>query len=259
MLFILCFIVKSEEKMTPLKISTFSSLGRCSRIYSYKTKEIHYLLSDNQLRVFLLLEWCDKIMDIKSNQYMENLEEYLSERIENLRLDKFKSKESEKIYDLYTSFLITVDKNTHKENIAISVKNSSNLNIKTTIEKLEIERRYWGARGIKFYIITEKEINKVKVNNISWCREALIEKSIKNKNTLALELYEFIIKNKDKVLDEVLVLFDDIKNIEDGTSLFLFRYLIAIKKIEINMKEKIILDRPISDIIISFRGDVYIE
>lgn len=245
--------------MTSLKISTFSSLGRSSRVYSHKTKQIHHLLSDNQLRFFLLLEWSDKIMDIKSNAYMENLEEYLSEEIEYLRLDKFKNKENGKIYDLYTSFLINVDKDTHKEDIAISIKNSSNLNVKTTIEKLEIERRYWRARGIKFYIITDKEINKVEVDNISWCREALIDKSIKDKNTLALELYDFIRRDKEEILNDVLNLFDDINDIESGTALFIFRYLIAIKKIEINMKEKIILDRPISDIIISFRGDVDIE
>lgn len=245
--------------MTSLKVSTFSSLGRSSRIYSYKTKQIHHLLSDNQLRFFLLLEWSDKVIDIKSNVYMDNLQQYLSEEMEYLRLDKFMNKENGKIYDLYTSFLINVDKDTHMEDIAISIKNSSNLNTKTTIEKLEIERRYWRSKGIKFYIITDKEINKIEVDNISWCRETLIDKSIKDKNKLALELYNFIKIYNDEILNDILHLFDSINDIKTGTALFMFRYLIAIKKIEINMKEKLILDKPISDIIISFKGEVDIK
>lgn len=244
--------------MTSLKITTFSSLGRSSRIYSHKTKQIHHLLSDNQLRFFLLLEWSDKVIDIKSNVYMDNLQQYLGEEIEYLRLDKFMNKENGKIYDLYTSFLINVDKDTHKEDIAISIKNSSNLNTKTTIEKLEIERRYWRAKGIKFYIITDKEINKIEVDNINWCRETLIDKSIEDKNKLALELYNFIKMYKGEILNDTLHLFDSINDIKTGTALFMFRYLIAIKKIEINMKEKLILDKPISDII-SFKGEVDIK
>lgn len=238
-----------------LKVSTFSSLGRATRIYSYKTQSIHHLMSDNQLRTFLLLEWSDKIMDIKTNIILDDLEIYLDEEIENLRLDIFKDKESGKTYDLYTNFLVTVDKGVDKENIAISVKNSSNLSKKNTIEKLEIERRYWNKRHIKFYIVTDKELNRQEVNNINWCREALIDKSILNKDYLAEELLVFIQKHRNELLNEILDLFDEINNLKLGTSLFIFRYLIAIKKIKVNMKEKININKEISNIV-EFEGVV---
>ena len=238
-----------------LKVSTFSSLGRATRIYSYKTQSIHHLMSDNQLRTFLLLEWSDKVMDIKSNVILEDLEIYLSEKIENLRLDIFKDKGSGKTYELYTNFLVTIDKGADKEYIAISVKNSSNLSKKNTIEKLEIERRYWNKRYIKFYIITDKELNREEVNNINWCRETLIDKSVLNKDDLSKELLVFIKKHKDELLNEILDLFDDINNLKVGTSLFIFRYLIAIKKIKVNMKEKINIDKVISNIV-EFKGAV---
>lgn len=238
-----------------LKVSTYSSLGRATRIYSYKTQSIHHLMSDNQLRTFLLLEWSDKIMDIKTNIILDDLEIYLDEEIENLRLDIFKDKESGKTYDLYTNFLVTVDKGVNKENIAISVKNSSNLSKKNTIEKLEIERRYWNKRHIKFYIVTDKELNRQEVNNINWCREALIDKSILNKDYLSEELLVFIQKYRNELLNEILDLFDEINNLKLGTSLFIFRYLIAIKKIKVNMKEKININKEISNIV-EFEGVV---
>lgn len=238
-----------------LKVSTFSSLGRSTRMFSSKTGKIHHLMSDNQLRTFLLLEWSDKIMDIKTNIILDDLEIYLDEEIENLRLDIFKDKESGKTYDLYTNFLVTVDKGIGKENIAISVKNSSNLSKKNTIEKLEIERRYWNKRHIKFYIVTDKELNRQEVNNINWCREALIDKSILNKDYLSEELFVFIQKHRNELLNEILDLFDEINNLKLGTSLFIFRYLIAIKKIKVNMKEKININKEISNIV-EFEGVV---
>lgn len=238
-----------------LKVSTFSSLGRATRMFSYKTGKIHHLMSDNQLRTFLLLEWSDKIMDIKTNIILDDLEIYLDEEIEDLRLDIFKDKESGKTYDLYTNFLVTVDKGVDKENIAISVKNSSNLSKKNTIEKLEIERRYWNKRHIKFYIVTDKELNRQEVNNINWCREALIDKSILNKVYLSEELFVFIQKHRNELLNEILDLFDEINNLKLGTSLFIFRYLIAIKKIKVNMKEKININKEISNIV-EFEGVV---
>lgn len=57
-----------------LKVTTFSSKGRVTRIYGYKTKRIHHLQSDNQLRTFLLLEWDDRVKNIKENIELKDFE-----------------------------------------------------------------------------------------------------------------------------------------------------------------------------------------
>ncbi|MDY4543766.1 MAG: hypothetical protein SPE00_00370 [Bacilli bacterium] len=75
-----------------LKVITFSSKGRATRIFSYKTNRIHHLQSDNQLNVFLLLEWNDNVINIEENVELNDLEENL-DNIEELRLDKFTDKE----------------------------------------------------------------------------------------------------------------------------------------------------------------------
>ncbi len=231
-----------------LKVTTFSSKGRATRIYSYKTKRIHNLQSDNQLKVFLTFEWIDSIKDIKENIELKDLEATIY-NVENLRLDKFKDKETGQLYQLHTNFLIKILSEGECEEIAVSVKSLSELERKTVIEKLEIERRYWKAKNIEFHLITEKEIDKQMVENIRWCREALIDKNIENKAEVAEKLYYFLQEKNQDVLQEILNEFDVEEDLENGTALFMFRYLIGNKEIYINMKEKIDLNKYVKDVI----------
>ena len=247
MLFVLQKMKGMKKRMT-LKVTTFSSKGRATRIYSYKTNKIHHLQSDNQLKVFLAFEWIDSIKDIKENIELKDLEATLY-NVENLRLDKFMAKETGQLYQLHTNFLIKVLKEEKYEEIAVSVKSLSELERKTVIEKLEIERRYWKAKNIKFYLITEKEIDNQVVENIRWCREALIDNRIDNKVEIVERLYYSLQEKKQDVLQKVLNGFDAEEDLENGTALFMFRYLIAIKEIYINMKEKIDLNNYIKDIV----------
>jgi TnsA endonuclease C terminal./TnsA endonuclease N terminal. len=235
-------------KILSLKVTTFSSKGRATRIYGYKTKRIHHLQSDNQLRFFLILEWHDKIKDIKENIELKDIEATV-DNVDDLRLDKFSDKETGELFQLHTNFLITVRRNNGEEQVAISVKSLSELERRTVIEKLEIERRFWKAKGIRFYVITEKEINKQLVDNIKWVRETVIDKSIEGKKELVERLYYFLQKNKKNKLIKVLELFEYEEDIKAGTALFIFRYLLATKEIEVDMEKSIDLNEYISDLI----------
>lgn len=233
-----------------LKVTTFSSKGRVSRISSNKCKDkIVHLQSDNQLRLFMMLEWDDDITEIEVNPELDYLEESLS-NIDNLKLDKFRDKESGELFKLHTNFLVTFKPyRGRKEQTAISVKSLSELERKTVIEKLEIERRYWEAKGIRFAIITEKEIDKQMVNNILWVREVRNDKSIKDKEELAEKLYYFMEGNKDIVINKLLNDFDKKEGVKEGTGIFLFRYLIALKQIIVDMKKSINLDEKINKLV----------
>ena len=219
-----------------LKVTTFSSRGRATRIYSYKTNKIHHLQSDNQLRFFLILEWNNSVKYIEENVELRDLESTI-DNIENLRLDKFTNKEN-KLYQLHTNFLISIIGNKGEEQVAISVKSLSEIERKTVIEKMEIERRYWKAKWVRFHVITEKEIDKQFVENIKWVREAFVDKSMENKEELKEKLYYFLQEYKEKVIMDALNKFDEEEQLKAGTALFILRYLIAVKEVEINMKEK---------------------
>lgn len=227
-----------------LKVTTFSSKGRATRIYSYKTKKIHHLQSDNQLRFFLILEWSNQVKDVQENVELRDLEAKI-DNMENLKLDKFKNKENQ-LYQLHTNFLISIVGINGAEQVAVSVKSLSELERKTVIEKMEIERRYWKAKWVNFYVITEKEIDKQFVENIKWVREAFVDKSMENKEELKEKLYYFLQEYKEKVIMYALNKFDEEEQLKSGTALFILRYLIAVKEVEINMKEKLDLNDSIN-------------
>ncbi len=241
-------VAKERKHKVSLKVTTFSSKGRATRIYGYKTKKIHHLQSDNQLRTFLILEWSDMVKDIEENVELKDLEKTIY-NVENLRLDKFRDKETGKLYKLHTNFLITINRSNIEEQVAISVKSLSEIERKTVIEKMEIEKRYWKTKDINFYVITEKEIDKQLVENIIWAREVLIDKSIENKEEFSEKLYYFLQNNMEKRLADVLNIFDKEENLKTGTGLFILRYLTAKKEIEINMKEKLNFNNSIKYVI----------
>lgn len=229
-------------------MTTFSSKGRATRIYGYKTKRIHHLQSDNQLRLFLLLEWNDMVKNIEENVELKDLE-IVIDNVEDLRLDKFSDKETGQLYQLHTNFLVTTKRDNVEEQVAISVKALSEIERRTVIEKIEIERRFWKNKSIPFYVVTEKEINKQLVDNIKWVRETLIDKSIENKRELAEQLYYFLQENKQKKLNYVLAEFNENFGAKRGTALFIFRYLIGIKEIAVDMEKSIDLNEIISVLI----------
>ena len=239
---------QKEVRSLSLKVTTFSSKGRATRIYGYKTKRIHHLQSDNQLRFFLLLEWTDLVKNIEENVELKDLE-IVIDNVEDLRLDKFSDKETRQLYQLHTNFLVTTKRNNVEEQVAISVKALSEIERRTVIEKMEIERRFWKNKSIPFYVVTEKEINKQLVDNIKWVRETLIDKSIESKRELAEHLYYFLQENKQKKLNDVLAEFDDNVGTKKGTALFIFRYLIGIKEIAVDMAKNIDLNQIISVLI----------
>ncbi|KAI94320.1 hypothetical protein T281_11610 [Rhodomicrobium udaipurense JA643] len=48
------------------------------------------------------------------------------------------------------------------------MKTATDLDKPRTLEKLEIERRYWLEQGVDWGIVTERDIPKVAVRNIAW-------------------------------------------------------------------------------------------
>lgn len=233
-----------------LKVTTFSSKGRVTRICSDKCKDkVVHLQSDNQMRLFMMLEWDEDVKRIEVNVVLKDLEETLDD-IDNLKLYKFRDKETGELFQLHTNFLVTLKPYRGiDEQTAISVKSISELERKTVIEKLEIERRYWKAKGVRFAVITEKEIDRQMADNIMWVRETRSDKSLRNKEELAEKLYYFIKENQNGTLNNALQELDKKEDVKEGTALFLFRYLIELKQIEVDMKKSIDLNEKINKLI----------
>lgn len=245
-----------------MKISDFSSIGRATRIFGVKIPRIFHLQSDNQLRCFLIFEWSalpsnseadnqTAIVDIRESYPLLSVLETIDDK-DDLRMSKFTDKESGVDLVLTTSFLLTVrDANGKETLMARSVKNTSELKRSSTFENLEIQRRYWCAKGVEWKLITDKQIPKQYAKNIAWVRETLLDDGMdaNQKTEQALLLEDDLVKHPNLKLSDVLNAFDRREGISQGTGLYLFRYLIAKKRIRIDMNQGIQVARKVRDIL----------
>ena len=229
----------------------FSSIGRATRTYSPKTGRIHQLHSDNQYRAFLIFEFNSTITDIRESYPLLDVLEVIDDQAD-LRFDKFVDKETKESFVLTTNFLLTVTQMDGSEkHIARTVKNTSEFKRKITFEKLEIERRYWQQKKIEWKIITEKELPRQVAKNIEWVRETLFDNDqAKNKDELSLILYKFLIENEELPLRETLKLFDKVEELEKGMGLYLFRYLIAKREVQVDMTKPIDISSRVLDLLL---------
>lgn len=238
-----------------LTVQDFPSMGRVSRIYGWKTKRIHHLFSDIQTKYFYLLEFENSVVDICENYPLLDIDSTIKEK-EDLDFELFTDKESQTPYVITTSFLITLRyKNGDLKYAARSIKAASELEKKKTLEKLEIERRYWKEKNIDWGIVTQKEIPKQLVKNIEWVHSSkndyeergLTEKEVQ---LMCGALKDNIIR-RNEVVAKILSEFDFEYNYQSGTGLYLFKYLIASKKLTVDMKNEININKlSSSDIVV---------
>jgi len=233
-------------------------MGRATRVFGYKTQRIHHFFSDLQLKYFYLLEWEEKVVDIREHFPLLDWEETITDK-DNLKLDKFKDKETRVPYVLSTTFLITiVDEQGNKRLIARSVKNASELEKKISLEKLEIERRYWQCKGVDWAIVTNKGINSVRAKNIEWLHSVLTAEEY---NGLSAEemadlgeglLYRLI--GNQQPIRKVIAEYERDYCLETGTGIVLFKYLLSRRKLCMNMDEPLNLNLPATSLWIPADG-----
>jgi hypothetical protein len=154
----------SGSDYTPwIRIQDFASRGIVSRVKGRTTGRVHHLMSNNELAYFYILDWSDKVADIREQYPLSDLEcavkvaaqagiKYPTDRVSGYT------------YMMTCDFMLTT---TNGYN-ARTVKMSSELSNPRTLEKLEIERRYWLEQGVDWKIVTEREIPFQKAKNIEW-------------------------------------------------------------------------------------------
>jgi hypothetical protein len=226
-----------------LTIQDFPSMGRVSRILGWKSGRVHHLFSDLQARYFYMLEWEDTVVDIREHFPLLDIEDTIKQK-SDLNFKLFTDKESGYPYTLSTNFLITINRadgvNLH---LARSIKMASELEKKKTLERLEIERRYWMEKGIDWGVVTQKEISNPLAKNIEWvhsCLYSYAERGFTQDKLIYLgnALIERLVDAKDSIR-KITADFDKEFNYDLGTGLFVFKFLIASKQIGIDMTNQI--------------------
>ena len=242
--------LSGKDYIPTLTINTFSSRGRVTRIKGWKTGRVHYIHSDIMLRYFYILDYTDKviineeeynIVDIREHFPLYDLDQM--EDVKSLKLDKFREKDSGVSYILSSTFLITLANKFETKYIARAVRAKSSLSRKITLEKLEIERRYWKSKGVNFGVVTEKDYSRAYADNIAWfhtVRESNEDYGLSIKQIRVLS--KVFCKDVVLVNQQLIVFlhnFEEKFELNSGSGLLIFKYLLSIKRIEVDMYKKI--------------------
>lgn len=146
-----------------LQIQDVPSDGRSHRIYSYKTKRVHHLLSDLELATFLMFDWSESVLDIREQFPLIRDDTRSIAQNEGIKHPSVRGVDQV----MTTDFLIDA-KEPFQKQFAVQVKYGESFRDERTIEKLDLERCYWRQKGIPWVAITEQDIDIVIKKNIEW-------------------------------------------------------------------------------------------
>lgn len=256
---------RSDKYKPWIKIQDVPSLGRVSRIKGIKTGRQHEFLSDMERNYFYFLEYSDVVQDVREQFPLLPIEETILIANE-LGIEHPKNPETGELIVMTTDFLVNVDYNNEQYEIARTIKSKDDLMKKRVSEKFEIERVYWDKKGIDWGIVTDDEIDKVIANNISlvhgyteiWTIDSFNDIEASELKDLIYEFMKRIIDNK-KTMRTICTEFDNEMCLEKGSSLCIFKYLVINKNIEIDITEKINVNKIIDSISITEKSIKKVE
>lgn len=145
-----------------LEVRDVPSHGRRHRIYGTTAQRTHHLMSDVERNFLLMVDEAVVVLDINEQVPLNRDETY---RIacemgvkHPLNLDGHE-------YIMTTDFLVTFATPHGPVKRAYSVKYGP-VEDKRTLEKQEIEKRYWESKGIPWMIITRDDIDMTFITNV---------------------------------------------------------------------------------------------
>lgn len=176
---------RGKDYLPWLFIHDVPSKGLAWRRKGWKTGRPHHLLSNREDDFFLIQEWNLAVTDIREQYPLLPLEETLTIaeqcgiRHPSVRHPK---KPGEYIpVVMTTDFVLTISEGLNHFDRARTIKYAQDLQSQRTLEKLEIERRYWAKRNIDWAIVTEREISRIFAQNVR-----LLHKHLRIEDRVAL-------------------------------------------------------------------------
>ncbi|SFC47792.1 TnsA endonuclease C-terminal domain-containing protein [Pseudoalteromonas denitrificans] len=212
-----------ENYLPWLTVRDLASKGRSNRVFGHTSRRTHHLLSDLELAVFLILEWRTATTDIRE-QFPLLLEETQALAIEA----GIKHPQVQGIDQIMSSDFLVNTNEPICPKFSLQAKYAKDLQDSRTVEKLELERRYWKSKSVPWQIVTEKEIPQVVFQNIKWLYPAELDEIDDDVMTDRIDFYSYAFKaDGDQSLINVTRKLDTAYNMELGESLLEVRQLMA--------------------------------
>jgi hypothetical protein len=249
-----------QDYMPWIKVNHFSSAGRSHRVLGLKTGRIHHFLSDLEVKLFNLLDFSDKVSDIREQYPLLDVGSPTIEITKGIALSLgikhpcFCGMNTV----LTTDFVVTTGQD--NKIIARTVKPSESLD-KRTLSKFEIEKNYWQKFGVEWAIVTDKELsNSILFDNLKNLKHSyryVLDENIEF--SLLVKVYEIFgdinLKYPQSNLSKCSLDIDSMLAFKEGTSLRIIKYLMAIKAITFDLSLPLHKRINISELKLKFKKD----
>ncbi len=226
-----------------LYIHDVPSKGRAWRTKGWKTERPHHLLSDFEYDYFLIKDWDPSVIDIREQYPLLPLEETLAIAEEcNIRHPSVQHPKKRGVIIpvvMTTDFVLTISEGLNMYDQARTLKYAKDLESQRTLEKLEIERRYWARRNIDWAIVTEHEISRALARNIQKFHKHLtIEDRVALPETTIQEIAAVLtseVMQSNHPLSQIALECDERLLLQPGTCLTIAYHLMATRQWKIDM------------------------
>lgn len=231
-----------------IHVRDFSSLGKASRIRSWKSGRVIQLVSGIEMAFAYLLEWSDAVVDYYEQYPLLPLEDTLALG-DSLGARHPVHKESGEPRVRTTDFLIHLRHEGADLMQARSIKPADDLKVKSKLLGLELERRFWQARQTDWAIVTERDVPMAMAKNIEWVHDA---RTLDDHADIAahslpdiLLVLRRAIETGGQPLSHTCLDVDRKLGLEAGSCLFLVRHQLATKAWRIDMHQPIKTHQPL--------------
>jgi predicted transposase YbfD/YdcC len=228
-----------------ITIQDVPSLGRATRLKGVKVPRQFEFLSDLERNYFYLLEYSDRVVDIREQFPLLPIEETIVIADELGIKHPMNPKTGEPIV-LTTDFLVTISENHQHSHLARTLKYKDELMNERVLEKFEIERVYWERQEVDWGIVTELEIPKEMAHNIAFVHgyaDLSVIEGFEEVTTYDVEdMSIYFIKSlltEDQTVKQIAKNFERDFGMVVGCGLSLFKHLILTKAIEIDLLDKL--------------------
>lgn len=239
-----------------LRVQDIASQGRSTRIYSYKLQRVIHLLSDLQLYYWYLLEFDNEgVLDVREQYPLLDFHELNIPVDQELEKKLFNTKTNVPHVFIVPFMVTRIDQNGNSFYEARVIKSSTELSKKATIDRLELQRRYFEKKQIDFGIVTEKDINKQLARNIGWVLTAYdiqdYPELVGNYSFLKNDLLDYL-TNPTDTLQRVFQRIENSYQLDEGMGLILFKHLVATREIRMDLDRKIDLTKSVEKYRVQF-------
>lgn len=233
-----------------LTVQQVKSIGTSNRLYGRVTGRTHHFLSNIERNAFLIYDWAGAVQDIREQFPLDRARTTAIADCMGIKHPRYPG--TDVLVVLTTDVLLDVAVDGGLVKVARAIKPSNKLSGRRTLEKLEIERRYWSAQGVDWGLVTERDLPPLMLRNLDWLAGPWARDEWEEGDPERIAHLEAELASRgDVALGEFCTAMARQLAMAKGTALSLVRRLLGTKRWRADLSLPLAdVDRPISDYVV---------